>query len=111
MTPTSPDSTSTSETKGTTAAKPGSRPKASREAKKRAEETKKRGRGLGGIRLFVAPLLMAVFGAYLAITTTGDAKDAYLERLVGGLVFAIIPIFAAIVLVVAFQLIRRLFRS
>ncbi len=71
----------------------------------------RRRRGLGPISLYLAPLLMGVFGAYLAITTTDAVREAYVRRLIGGLVFAVVPIAAAVILVVGLKLLRRLFRS
>ncbi len=62
--------------------------------------------------MFLGPVIaMCVFGAYVGLTTTEEARARYIWAVKDGLVFAVAPIFVAVVLVVVIRLLMRVLRS
>ena len=63
------------------------------------------------VSLFAPVVLMAFFGAYVGLTAPQETKAAYVRTLMDGLLFAVAPIGAAVVLFALYRLVTWPFRS
>ena len=82
------------------------------DSKERKDDTPRAKSGLRPtVTIFGPVVLMAIFGAYLGLTSTDETREAYLSELRGGLLFTLAPIVLAIVLFVLYRLIRSRFRA
>ena len=62
------------------------------------------------VLLYFAPLMMIALGAALALTQADESRGVYVDAVLGGLVFALAPIGAALVLTIVVRLLTWPFR-
>ncbi len=83
---------------------------ASKERASKTTPSRERAALIRRIILWFTPLMMVVMGAWLAMTSADNAAQ-YTDAVIGGLMFALAPIGAALILTVVVRLVTWPFRS